>query len=83
MSLEVETKPDSRGLDIPVRLLMDGRSIEVVKLVDEWRGKNHRYFKLVAQDGNLYILRFDEAAGRWEITLFESPRAALVSKGLT
>jgi len=83
VSLEVETKPDPRGLDIPVRLRMDGRSIDVAKLVDEWRGKEHRYFKLTGEDGNLYIVRFDEPAGRWEITLFESPRAALVSKGLT
>ena len=83
MSLNVETKPDERGFEVPVRFRMNDRSIEVVKLVDEWRGRDHRYFKLLGSNGNLYILRFDETKGKWEITLFESPRAELVSKGLT
>lgn len=83
MSLDVETKPDERGLEVPVRFRMNERTIDVAKLVDEWRGKDHRYFKLLGSNGNLYILRLDEAKGEWEITLFESPRAKLVSKGVS
>ena len=83
MSLEVETMPDERGFDVPVRFRMRDRLIVVTRLVDEWRGKDHRYFKLIGSDGNLYILRLDETKSNWEITLFESPRAELVSKGLT
>ena len=32
-----------------------------------------RYFKLMGDDGNLYILRLDEGRSEWELILFQSP----------
>jgi len=31
----------------------------------------HRYFKLEGDDRGVYIVRYDEAAAEWELTMFE------------
>ena len=46
------------------------RHFEVIEIIDRWLAPDHRYFKVRASDGNVYILRHDELAGEWEMTLF-------------
>jgi hypothetical protein len=82
MQIDVETRKDARGIDVPQRIRMHGHSLEVTRVVDEWHGKHHRYFKLIGGDGDLYLLRFDETTQQWDLTLFEAARAQIVSKGL-
>jgi hypothetical protein len=54
---------------------LDGRRIEVVENLDRWFGPDHAYFKVRGDDGNLYILRLDEARDAWELTMFRSSYA--------
>ncbi len=75
MRLEVEIEAGGRGIEIPRRVYLDGRKIEVVENVDQWHGRDYRYFKIRCDDGNLYILRFDEACSEWELTMFQRPDA--------
>lgn len=63
----------------PQRFELDGRTVEVEEVVDQWQGTDHRYFKLRGSDGNLYILRLDVAAGEWDLTLYETPRGAEIT----
>ena len=41
--------------------------------LDQWHGAQDRYFKLMGDDGNLYILRLDERRVEWELIMFQSP----------
>jgi hypothetical protein len=41
----------------------------------QWHGADYRYFKVKGDDGNFYILRFDEARSEWDLTMFQSPKA--------
>jgi hypothetical protein len=52
------------------------RRIAVMEIVDRWPAANYGYIKLLGDDGGLYILRHDDMSGRWEMTLFQSPRQA-------
>jgi hypothetical protein len=56
MRIEVETA-EARGLSTPRRFHLDRRSIEVVEILDQWFGADHRYCKLKGSDGAFYILR--------------------------
>src|SRR5438132_5212974 len=47
-----------------------------VETVDQWYGQDYCYFKIKGNDGNLYILRFDEGRAEWELTMFQSPGAS-------
>jgi hypothetical protein len=64
------------GVGMPVRFRFDGREIEIVEIVDQWYGPHYCYFKIKGNDGNLYILRFDEGRVEWELTMFQNPDAA-------
>jgi hypothetical protein len=57
------------------RFRLDGRSVEVIENLDRWYGPDYAYFKVRGDDGNLYILRLDEAGDAWELTMFQSPPA--------
>jgi len=41
----------------PIRFELDGREYLVEEILDHWYGPDHTFFKLVADDHNVYILR--------------------------
>jgi hypothetical protein len=58
------------GEETPRGFYLGERLIEVVEILDRWRGEDHEYFKLSASDGSRYIIRRDRERGEWELTLF-------------
>jgi hypothetical protein len=76
MQVQVERRPGHLGGEMPVRFRFGGREIEIVENVDQWYGPDYCYFKMQGNDGNLYILRFDEGRVEWDLTMFQSPQAA-------
>jgi hypothetical protein len=61
-----------RGEEEPRRFWLGERKVEVTEILDRWPARDHRYFKVSADDGGVYIIRHDEPSGRWEMTLFAS-----------
>ncbi len=57
----------------PVAFSLGDRRIGVRDLLDRWLGEDHAYFKLVGDDGILYIIRQDRNADAWELILMEAP----------
>ena len=78
MYLDVETCRDSR-MELPHAFHFKGRRVEVVKIVDQWFGDDHRYCKVTGDDGAIYILRVVEHSSYWQLTLFSSPRIQAVA----
>ncbi len=72
--IEVECYAGYRADETPQRLLIGGRRVEVVEVLDRWLAPTHRYFKLRGDDGGVYIVRHDTTANFWELTLFDSGR---------
>jgi hypothetical protein len=75
MLVQVECYAGHRGEETPRRLRLDGRSVGLVEVLDCWLGVDHRYFKMLGADGATYILGHDSASGRWEMRMYEVPRA--------
>jgi hypothetical protein len=73
MQVQVERCAGHLGVEMPVRFRIDAREVEIVENVDQWYGPDYCYFKIKGNDGNLYILRFDEGRTEWELTMFQSP----------
>lgn len=50
---------------------MGVRRINVVTVQDRWLAPDHRYFKLIGDDGGLYIIRHTPREDIWELTCFK------------
>jgi len=48
------------------------KSIEIEEVIDCWLAPEYRYFKVRGGENDIYILRHDELAHRWELTMFQS-----------
>lgn len=71
LAIRVECYAGARGDQTPRRLSFNGRSIEVIEIIDAWLSPDHRYFKVRGEDGACYILRNDVAAARWELAMYD------------
>ena len=76
MLVRVECYAGHRGEGTPRRLSFDGRSVELLEVLDCWLGMDHRYFKMLGDDGATYILRHDTAGQRWEMTMYQASAEA-------
>lgn len=51
---------------------MGTHRIDVVAIRDRWLAPDHRYFKLIGDDGGLYIIRHDPHQDIWQLTYFQA-----------
>jgi hypothetical protein len=71
--VDVECYAGYRADERPVRFRIQARGAEqraVVEILDQWYGPHDRFFKALADDGNLYILRHDERNDFWTLDSF-------------
>jgi hypothetical protein len=57
MKIEVECYSVYKADERPVRFFLGERGYQVLGIQDQWYGPESTYFKVQADDGNLYILR--------------------------
>lgn len=72
MGITVTCHAGHRGEQEPRAFYLGDRRIEVTAILDRWLAPDHRYFKLQGDDGGTYILRHDEAADEWEMTMYSA-----------
>ena len=70
--LTVECYAGHRGEESPRCFYIGDREVEVSEILDRWLDPTHRYFKVRGDDGGIYILRYDQDSGSWEMILFDS-----------
>ena len=61
--VKVECFTGRRGDERPVRFKLRDRDYMVEEVLDHWDGSDGTFFKVRADDGNLYILRHCRADG--------------------
>ena len=68
----VECYSGTRADERPVRFYLGDRALFVEEVLDHWYGPNDLFFKVRADDGNLYILRNDRSTpeGAWSLESF-------------
>ena len=70
MQIKVDCYAGYRGEETPRRFYIKSRRIEIEQVLDRWLAPDHRYFKVRGDDGDVYILRHEEASDRWDLTYF-------------
>jgi hypothetical protein len=76
MKLQVECYAGQQPGERPVRFRLDDRDYMVEELLDQWYGPDDVFFKVRADDGNLYILRHQGSAAEdaWHLEAFHQIR---------
>jgi hypothetical protein len=75
MPIRVECYAGYRADQEPVAFWLGERRLAVRGVIDRWHSPTHRWFKVEAEDGDTYILRYDEQATDWELAAFTSARS--------
>jgi hypothetical protein len=74
MTLRVECYAGRKGDERPIRFALHGHDYMVEEVVDRWYGPDAAFFKVRADDGNLYILRQSTSDGEWSLESFRELR---------
>jgi hypothetical protein len=69
--INVQTSSVAGELMNPVSFALRDRTFQVMELVDSWHGSDHAYYKIIADDGNLYVIKHDLDADAWELVQME------------
>lgn len=70
--IRVECYCGYRGEETPRRFWLGERCVEVRQVLDRWLAPQHRYFKVLGDDGGRYILRHDPYGAVWALTFFKA-----------
>ena len=72
MRVEVQCYAAAKADERPLRFRINEQEYLVEEVLDQWYGPEHMFFKLRADDGNLYILRHQSSKpnGDWDLVSF-------------
>jgi hypothetical protein len=82
LEIRVECYAGYRGEETPRRLTMGKSRIEVVTIQDRWLAPDHRYFKIIGDDGGLYIIRHAPHQDIWQLICYKVDQALDRSSGV-
>ncbi|MBE9529090.1 MAG: hypothetical protein IME99_07605 [Proteobacteria bacterium] len=71
IKIQVEAYAGYKANERPRSIKIRERVLPVVEVLDRWYGTDHDYFKLLAEDGYIYIIRYDRGTDGWELTMME------------
>lgn len=78
MKISVKCYSGYRADELPRCIIFDSLTVEVKDIEDRWISTDHRYFKILGDDGDTYIIRQDTTSQEWELTYY---RAAELDPG--
>ena len=72
-NMRVECYAGYRADQRPLRFELGGALFEVSEMQDRWYSPEAVYFRVLASDSNVYILRHDESQDEWSLEGFRAP----------
>ena len=72
MKLRVQCYSGYKAEERPVRFSIDDHEYVVDEVLDQWYGPEYAWYKVRADDGNMYILKRDtsEPGESWDLVSF-------------
>jgi hypothetical protein len=72
--IRVECYAGYRADECPQRFAIRDHFFEVREVDDQWYSPDATYFRVIADDGNFYVLRHDEGQDLWTLDGFRAKR---------
>ena len=70
MKVTVSAYSGFKANERPCRFVLEDHPYEVVEVLDQWYGPDSQYFKVKADDQNLYILQYHSILEQWSMESF-------------
>ncbi|MGD0842206.1 MAG: hypothetical protein ABSA32_13710 [Candidatus Acidiferrales bacterium] len=74
--IHVECYAGYRADERPLRFTLRDRVFEIHEVEDRWYSPGAVYFRVLADDGNFYVLRHEEGIDVWTLDAFRAARDA-------
>lgn len=69
-AIRVECYAGHKADERPLRFFAGGKTFVVEAVSDKWYSPDATYFRVTADDGNVYVLRHDESSDEWTLEAF-------------
>lgn len=79
--IKVEAYSGYKSDERPLRFTLRNRTYEILDVEDQWYSPSAIYFRVRADDGNVYILRHDEVENRWTLDGFRAASRSAQPRG--
>jgi hypothetical protein len=63
--LEVTAYSGYKANERPLHFILDQKRLKVEKIIDRWYGMEHDYFKVLADNGRSYLLKWHRSSDCW------------------
>ena len=63
--IEVIAYSGYKANERPVHFLLDDQNLEVKEILNRWRGQDHDYFKVLADDECVYLIKWHRSMDIW------------------
>lgn len=70
VQVDVQCYSGAKANERPIRFRLGGHDYMVQEVLDQWYGPEDTYFKLIADDQNIYILRYRPGVDAWSLESF-------------
>jgi len=68
--LKVKCYSGYKANERPVSFSIEEKEFQVKEILDHWYGPDYTYFKVKADDENIYILKYSEHEDSWELEFY-------------
>lgn len=65
--IEVNCYSGYKANERPLSFVLGERTFQVIRIVERWVGEEHDYFKVIADDEEVYILKWHRNQDRWSL----------------
>jgi hypothetical protein len=66
-AIQVSCYSGYKANERPIHFTFRGRTRMVHEVLDQWYGINHSYFKVLADDNKIYLIRYDHDDDLWTL----------------
>jgi len=71
--IKVEFGSKLQTKERPVAFQVFDRRYRIKEIVDRWHGVGEVFFKVEADDNNIYLLNYEEGQGCWDLLFYQNP----------
>ena len=71
--IKVESCSKLQTKERPVAFQVCDRRYRIKEIVDRWYGVGEVFFKVEADDNNIYLLKYEEGQDCWDLIFYQNP----------